>query len=593
MCISLFDVSIVSSKEFQSFYVSNTGNDANDGLSPETAWQTIRKANSEMNGGVINRGAHIYFKRGDIFSDATLSVRVSGISMDYPTTIGAYGKGEKPVFRDISTSLYCIYIGSLETQEGYNNITIENLVLKDNKRLLGIFESKYIILQNMEFYNGSLGTSIRPYNNISHFIIRNCIVDSHSGDNVHFKGASYVLIENNTFINAHHTGVTFYGHYYDYNNNSVLTNSEWIIIRNNEFIVPRRAFAVAYWQNYTLFENNHIQYIDSKAVSHGGDQNMGSNNLIYRYNTIRDFRAKVYGDSTYYDGPKVPVEFVSIYHNTMYTPYEITSDGFILQHRLAPGTPSPYAHNISVMNNIIYAPHENNENIAFINCPSPTDANYSDMRYTNNIILVGESIDDQIIRLPRRGSNYYYNITTMESDLPFSDWVIFSDNLQVNPLLNNDLSLKSSSPAIDAGTWLTSATESKTSIYIYVDKAQYFWPRVKIHNLELEGDNIFVGSNRNLEVISVDYENNIIEVNKPITYKSGDIVSLSFYNGNATDIGAYEFNSNEQIAPNMLMLELLSISNKYDSLGPLGWIWEDVNRDGIVNVLDLVIVSIL
>ena len=54
-----------------SYYVSTSGSDSNDGTSTESPWQTIEKVNTEINGGVINQGDNIYFKRGDTWSSCS------------------------------------------------------------------------------------------------------------------------------------------------------------------------------------------------------------------------------------------------------------------------------------------------------------------------------------------------------------------------------------------------------------------------------------------------------------------------------------------------------------------------------------------
>lgn len=80
------------------FYVSSsTGNDANDGLSPETAWKTCKRVNEDLNGVIYdsvkkNGGATVLFKRGDTW-------KRDGICLWYPNMIySTYGTGAKPVF---------------------------------------------------------------------------------------------------------------------------------------------------------------------------------------------------------------------------------------------------------------------------------------------------------------------------------------------------------------------------------------------------------------------------------------------------------------------------------------------------------------
>jgi len=67
------------------YYVSNNGNDSNDGLSPETAWATVDRLNEQ---GGFAAGDGIYFERGGVFRG----------SLEYMEniTLSAYGTGEKP-----------------------------------------------------------------------------------------------------------------------------------------------------------------------------------------------------------------------------------------------------------------------------------------------------------------------------------------------------------------------------------------------------------------------------------------------------------------------------------------------------------------
>jgi len=68
------------------YYVSNDGNDENDGLTPETAWQTLAKVSTAD----LKPGDGIRFRRGDLFR---------GFVKTHPgVTYAAYGSGDKPKF---------------------------------------------------------------------------------------------------------------------------------------------------------------------------------------------------------------------------------------------------------------------------------------------------------------------------------------------------------------------------------------------------------------------------------------------------------------------------------------------------------------
>ena len=66
-------------------YISDSGNDENDGKTPETAWKTTAK----VSGVAFKKGDGVFFKRGDIFR--------GGLTTREYTSYGAYGEGAKPI----------------------------------------------------------------------------------------------------------------------------------------------------------------------------------------------------------------------------------------------------------------------------------------------------------------------------------------------------------------------------------------------------------------------------------------------------------------------------------------------------------------
>jgi hypothetical protein len=99
----------------KNYYVAATGNNANNGTSLTTPWQTISKVNSSFS--VFVAGDSILFKRGDTFYGAVV-VGKSG-SSGRPIVISAYGTGNKPIitgfvtassWATVSTGIYQAYI---------------------------------------------------------------------------------------------------------------------------------------------------------------------------------------------------------------------------------------------------------------------------------------------------------------------------------------------------------------------------------------------------------------------------------------------------------------------------------------------------
>lgn len=73
------------------FYVSNSGNDDNDGLTPDTAWETIARVNRQPE---FQGGDAILFKRGDVWREELVITWSGGPGAHI--MIGAYGSGDKP-----------------------------------------------------------------------------------------------------------------------------------------------------------------------------------------------------------------------------------------------------------------------------------------------------------------------------------------------------------------------------------------------------------------------------------------------------------------------------------------------------------------
>ena len=87
------NVSVTGNK----YYVSENGNDNNDGLSPQTAWKSLKKVDTHS----FSEGDAVLFKRGDTFrADKVTLTLQSGV------TYSAYGSGDKPVFIGSSDASY-------------------------------------------------------------------------------------------------------------------------------------------------------------------------------------------------------------------------------------------------------------------------------------------------------------------------------------------------------------------------------------------------------------------------------------------------------------------------------------------------------
>ena len=110
------------------YYISASGDDGADGLTPATAWQSIAKVNNSFS--LLPVGSTFYFNRGDTFY-GTITINKSGTSGS-PITLSAYGTGAKPIITGFTTITSGwtnegggIYSKSISTSILTNMVTID------------------------------------------------------------------------------------------------------------------------------------------------------------------------------------------------------------------------------------------------------------------------------------------------------------------------------------------------------------------------------------------------------------------------------------------------------------------------------------
>ena len=109
----------------ETYYVSNSGNDANSGTTPESAWQTINKVNNTA----FAPGDRILFQRGDEWREQ-LTISSSGISGN-PIVFDAYGSGARPVIN--GSDLVTNWNQVNNSQVWQASVSDPKIVLFDNK----------------------------------------------------------------------------------------------------------------------------------------------------------------------------------------------------------------------------------------------------------------------------------------------------------------------------------------------------------------------------------------------------------------------------------------------------------------------------
>ena len=111
------------------FYVSATGNDDANGLTPSTPWLTIGKVNQTR----FAPGDAILFKRGDAWREGQSLYGLSDGAAGKPIVFGAYGEGAKPLIlasKDISSSVFWIK----SSDNVWKTTSVINITTEDLKR---------------------------------------------------------------------------------------------------------------------------------------------------------------------------------------------------------------------------------------------------------------------------------------------------------------------------------------------------------------------------------------------------------------------------------------------------------------------------
>ena len=135
----------------------------------------------------------------------------------------------------------------------------------------------------------------------------------------------------------------------------------------------------------------------------------------------------------------------------------------------------------------------------------------------------------------RRKSLAWFNSNFPGAHGNISEIPIFAKS---NPSEVNDFRLLAGSPQINKGAFLshvTSATGSGTRLTL--DDAGYFCDGYGL----IEGDFVQLeGDTQTAQILSVNYQNNVITLNKTLSWNTGQGISLP-YSGNAPDMGAHEY----------------------------------------------------
>ena len=129
----------------KTYYIDPSGNDANDGKTPATAWATISKINSST----FAPGDSILFETGGSWTGTTLVITSSGTAAA-PIVISSYGTGSMPLISGNSKVSKGIDILN-KSYISIENIKFSSMLSADNTGAVNIVSSSYITVKNCNF----------------------------------------------------------------------------------------------------------------------------------------------------------------------------------------------------------------------------------------------------------------------------------------------------------------------------------------------------------------------------------------------------------------------------------------------------------
>jgi hypothetical protein len=537
------------------YYLSPNGNNANDGLSPSTAWATLKRAAH-----VLKAGDTLLLMGGTYVSDPSnteffFSPSNSGTA-ENPITIKAYD-GEVPVITGASP------YGSFITFSDVSHFIVEGIHFENTTNGYPIYSrnANHITIRNNVFRNTN---SSQVVVNGSHYVIENNVFDTAgspagegSGDNVYLIGTTYSLVQNNYFTRGGHYAVDVIN-----DEGPPKEFAHHNIIRNN--------YIDQYWgggigvirgSTQTLVEKNFIKNAGIGVVTYpktgiqlAAEQAIIRNNIITRPGSATKADSGISVSSYRISGIDQNVLDSRVYNNNI---YKSGKEPLVFSQRGATQLKdNKFLNNIIYYNRLIgdYNPYWPAGNYyitvetyhAFDDNKWPFFPN--DNYIYNNILLHadenGEYPGEDPFIFYDQGDQFpvcYCNgwgksLAEVETDYP----AYIYGNIEQNPLYagaeGDDFSLQTGSPAIDAGAHLAQTTASGVNTTVVpVDDPWFFFDGYGI----VEGDTIKIGSNAPVTITSVDTAAGTITVDAPVTFNSGDYVDL-VYNGAGIDLGALE-----------------------------------------------------
>ncbi|GAB6989265.1 discoidin domain-containing protein [Paenibacillus pini] len=286
----------ISAADGMSYYVTNTGSDTNDGLTPGTAFKTIDKLNTIE----FKPGDHIYFKKGEVFKGA-FKPKGSG-NEGHPIVVASYGEAtaNRPVLEPSSTN----WSAPLMSAEFSMTATVNNVI--------SFYNQAYWEVRDLELsgpnhtpdsvYRRGINITAEDAGDLNHFYFDNLVIHGfHGPDTNQGKSSGGILMEvqakpntpasqhiptsindiritNSELYDLGRSGVNFVS---VWARRAETTDTKWGPYPSNH--APGRAgYAFKPYKDF-YFANNLVHDIDGDGVIVDNNKDaVVENNLVYR-----------------------------------------------------------------------------------------------------------------------------------------------------------------------------------------------------------------------------------------------------------------------------------------------------------------------
>ncbi|MBS3820093.1 right-handed parallel beta-helix repeat-containing protein [bacterium] len=490
------------------YYVDpQNGYDENNGLSPQSPWQSIQKANRSL-----KPGDTVYLMAGTYHQ--TIKPEDSGES-GQPITYARY-QNDEVIISDVTMGV---------DLRNKHYVVIDGLTIRNTKHwvYMRFQPSTHNTIKNCHMEKCTTGWAgiymggdvDREGNSHHNKILNNTLKGKCRPNNLIqcSSGATYNLIQGNEFFYGPHAAVEVEGRSYPTHHN---------IIKDNVFHNYYHTALIVYTNaHHTLIEGN--IFMDSGEKYSQNDCGSESD----RSAAPRYHRAIQLGAS-----------YCIIRKNVL-----VNNGSLCLESK---EDESSLARHNRIYHNTLYKNHM----ALYSNCEGSVDQNilknnifYKNIDYEIHRYVTGHPQKDFFIHNNIQGAPIYHypdgevSVAFMQNHYP----QMWKNNLSQNPLFKDEeernFHLSPSSPMIDAGAFLTQTTSPGSGKQIPVKDARYFmdgWEVVQGDTVQLEGDI------QTATVTKVDYENHILYVDRTLSWYSGQRISLA-HSGYAPDLGAYEY----------------------------------------------------